>query len=354
MERDLGSFLRVRGEIAERIAKLVEVELAQRERLQIASSRDVDPEAMALYLKGSEALEDRTEASLNQAVEYLQAATLRAPAFAEAHVNLAEAYILLSAYLGVMNAERAHELALRATEQAIAIDATLGEAWATQAYAHYVLAWDWSKAANEFTRSLELSPHSAAVRYRYSDYLSAIGHHDEALAQSRIAESRSPLSVHYSRRVGWTLFFARRYDEAIVQLEKTLALDPSFVPGRTLRGRALIQKGQYDEAIAELEAVGDSYAAMLAQAYAAAGRRDEAQRVLADLLSGKTSDPVFPYEVALIYTALGDADAAMEWLEKAFRLRDPTMVSSKTDPFLDPLRGDPRFEDLLDRMNFPP
>lgn len=353
VERDLGSFLRVRGEIAERIANLVQVQLAHRERLQIASNRDVDPEAMVLYLKGSEALEDRNVASLNRAVEYLEAATSRAPDFAEAHVGLAEAYILLSAYLGVLSAERAHRLSLRATERALEIDRTLGDAWATQAYAHYVLAWDWAKAAEEFTRSLELSPHSADVRYRYSDYLSAKGHHKEALEQSRMAESRSPLSVHYSRRVAWTLFFARRYDEAIDQLEKTLEMDPGFVPARTLLGRALVQKGRYDEAIAELEAVGDSYSAMLAHAYAAAGRRNEAENVLASLLSGKTSDPLFPYEVAQIYAALGDADTAFEWLEKAFQLRDPTMVSLKTDPFLDPLRGDPRFEDFLERMKFP-
>jgi len=354
VERDLGSFLRVRGEIAQEIAGLVQVQLAQRERLQIASTRDVDPEAMALYLKGREALEDRTEAGLNRAVEHLQDSVQRDPRFAEAYVGLAEAYVLLSAYWGVMSSERAHQLAVRATGRALAIDNTIGEAWASQAFADYVLAWDWPKAIEEFRRALELAPHSAEVHHWYADYLSAIGHHEEALVHSRMAESRSPLSSIYSRRVAWTLYFARRYNDAIDQLEKTLATHPDFVPARTLLARALVQTGRYDEAIAELQAVGDSYSAMLAQVYAVAGRREEVEKVLKSLLAGNTADPVLPYEVALIYAALGDADPAMEWLQKAFRIHDPNMVSLKTNPLLDPLRGDERFEDLLRQMEFPP
>jgi TolB-like protein/Tfp pilus assembly protein PilF len=354
VERDLGSFLRVRGEIAQQIAALVQVQLEHRERLQIASARDVDPEAMALYLKGREALEARTEESLNRAVEHLEAAVAKSPQFAEAHVALADTYILLSAYLGVMSAERAYELSLQATTKALAIDDTLGDAWATQAFAHYVLAWDWPKAEKEFRRALSLSPHSAEVRHWYADYLSAIGRRQEALVQSRLAESRSPLSAPYSRDVAWSLFFARRYDEAIDQLRKTLERHPDFVPARTLLGRALVQKGRYEEGVAELQAAGDSYSAMLAQAYAAAGRREEAQGVLKKILAGETSDPVLPYEVALVYAALGEADLAMSWLEKSFEVRDPTMVSLKTDPFLDSLRGHERFENLLRQMKFPP
>ncbi len=353
VERDLGSFFRLRGEIAQQIATLVQVQLDHREMLQITSARDVDPEAMALYLHGREALEHR-EQYLSQAAEYLEAAVAKSPQFAQAHVALADAYVLLSAYLGVMGAERAYELSVGATKRALEIDDTLGEAWATQAFAHYVLAWDFAKAEEEFTRAISLSPHSAEVRHWYADFLSAMGRHPEALVHSRLAESRSPLSAPYSRDVAWSFFFARRYDEAIGQLRKTLEKHPDFVPARTLLGRALVQKGLYEEGIAELRAVGDSYSAMLAQAYATAGRREEAKGVLKKLLAGETSDPRLPYMVALVYAALGDADKAFESLETAFRVRDPTLVSLKTDPLLDSLRADARFENLLRRMHFPP
>jgi tetratricopeptide (TPR) repeat protein len=352
MERDLGSFLRVRGEIAQQIAALVQVELAQRERLSIASTRDVQPEAMTLYLKGRATMEHRDE-NLSQAAEYFEAAVKISPEFAEAYVGLADAEILRSAYAGA-DAERAYRLAIEATGKALAIDDALGEAWATQAFAHYVLAWDFQKSAEEFVRAVELSPHSAEVHHWFADFLSAIGHHQAALEHSRLAESRSPLSAPYSRDVAWSLFFARRYDEAIWQLETTLERHPDFVPARTLLGRALVQQGRYQDGIAELQAAGDSYSGMLAHAYAVAGRREEAEVLLQRMLAGETSDPVLPYQVALIYAGLGEADSAFEWIERAFRERDPTMVSLKTDPFLDPLRGDERLETLLRRMKFPP
>ena len=157
----------------------------------------------------------------------------------------------------------------------------------------------------------------------------------------------------YRRGVAWSLFFAGRYDEAIEELEATLQKYPQHTPARTLLGRAYVQVGRYDEGIAELEEVGDSYAAMLAHAYVAAGRTDEAERAIADLLAGKTSDPTLPFEVALIYVALEEPERAMEWLERGFGTRDPSMVSLKKDPRLDPLRDHPRFQELLRRMKFP-
>ncbi len=354
LERELGSFLRVRGEIAQRIAGLVRVELAQGERLQIASTRDVHPEAMAHYLRGREELEERSEESLRRAVEHFESAVERDPRFAEAYVGLAEAYPLLSAYWGVMSSGRAYELSVQATERALAIDDTIGEAWASQAFAHYALAWDWQKAREGFQRALSLAPHAAEVHHWYADYLSSIGHHEEALVHSRLAESRSPLSSVYGRRVAWALYFARRYNEAIDQLNKILKTHPDFVPAKTLLARALVQRGRYEEAVAELQTVGDTYSAMLAQVHATAGRREEARAVLEKLLAGKTADPVLPFEVALVYAALGEADPAMEWLEKGFQGHDANMVNVKTSPILDSLRGDERFEDLLQRMAFPP
>ncbi|HXV60799.1 MAG TPA: protein kinase [Vicinamibacteria bacterium] len=354
IERELGGFLRVRGEIAQQIAALLRVQLAQGETLQIASSRVVESEAMASYLRGRQELSDRTEASLNRAVEHFQAAVQKDSEFAEAYVGMADAYSLLSAYWGVVSADRAYALAVDATGRALAIDATLGDAWAAQAFAHYALVWDWSKALQEFQQALSLAPHSADVHHWYADYLTAIGHHEEALVHSRLAESRSPLSPVYGRRVAWTLYSARRFDEAVDQLKKTLRADPDFVPAKTLLARALVQVGRYEEAVAELRAVGDSYSAMLAQVHATAGKKEEARAVLEKLLAGETLDPRLPFEVGLVYAALGEMEQAMEWLEKGFQVHDPNMVSVKTNPLLDPLRGDERFEDLMRRLDFPP
>jgi len=360
-ERDLGDFMSLQANLAQQIAGQIRVKLERREQIRISSSRQVQAEAMELYLRGREAFEERTQDQLNEAVEYFRLAIQRDAQFAEAYVGLADCLLLLTTYFNALDSPAAYREASEATARALEIDSELAEAWASQAFARYLLTWDWEQAELDFKRALELAPNSAVAHCWYADFLSAMGRHAEAIAESRVAEARAPLSPIMSRDVAWAHFFARQYDETLAQLRKTLAVRPDFVPARSLLGRTYLQMGMYDAAIAELEPLGAAYRGMLGQAYAAAGRIEDAERLLGMLTSGSPRDPttplaggVLPYEVVLLLVSLGETDAAFAWLERAFEERDPTLVSLKTDPMLDSIRPDARFDDLLARMSFPP
>lgn len=352
-EQSMGDFLSLQASLAQQIAASIHLKLERREEMQISRSRSVPPEAMELYLRGVEAMEDRSRPSLREAVAHFGGALNLAPRFPEALVGLANARLLLTVFWLELPAAEAYAQVMQSTERAREIDPYLAEAWATQAFAKQMLAWDWSGADADYRKALELSPSSAQSHFWYADYLSVVGRYDEAIAHGRIAEDRSPLSPTYSRGVGWCLFFARRYEEAAAQLDKTLRLDPAFVPAKTLLGRVYVMTRDYDRAVAALDAAGEGWLGMRAQAYAAAGRREEAERLLTELLSGSSEVRVSPFDLALIRAALGELDVAFELLEEGFEKRDPTMVNLKSNPLLDPLRSDPRYQSLLRRMGFP-
>ena len=190
-------------------------------------------------------------------------------------------------------------------------------------------------------------------------YFVAMGQLNDALEEMQRAEKLDPVSLHVIADRGWFLFYARRPDEAIAQLQKALEMDSSFGMAHVVLGYAYEQKGVFDQAIAEFQKgatlTGGSPArsGALGHAYAMAGKRREAIDLLEKLKLSSKQEYVSPYAVALIYVALGDKDRAFAWLEKAYRDRYWMMAFLKVDPRLDPLRPDPRFRAVLSRMNFP-
>jgi eukaryotic-like serine/threonine-protein kinase len=357
-ERSLGDFLQLRSNIAQEVANRLNVTLARREEAVLSSHVQVDSEAMELYLRARELSAQGIEAGMLQAVDYLSRAIKRDPRFAQAHAELGQAYALLSAYYGTLKSGDAYPKALAATDEALRLHPTLAEAWAFQGFAHFVLGWRWDEAEVRFHRALELDPNSPVTHDWYADYLSAMGRSTEAIAESLKAEERAPLSPAFSRRLAWTYFMARRYDDTVAQARKGLSLDPSFLPMRTLLARALLQNGQFDEAITELQAItaregGEMYRTFLAHAYARAGRTAEASALLEELTSHPAPGPFHPSEIAFILGALGQNDKAFEWLDLALAERDPSLVNLRVDPRFDPLRSDPRFDELVAHLRFP-
>jgi tetratricopeptide (TPR) repeat protein len=217
--------------------------------------------------------------------------------------------------------------------------------------------WDWQSAGKEFRLAIELNPGYATAHQWYAWHLNLLGRQSEAIAEMRKAKSLDPLSLIISADMADVLFVARLYDESVQQARKTLEMDPNFAAARFELGQAYLEKHMYDEAVVELQKAvqlsGDSPTciANLARAYVASGKRSEAVKLLYDLKKRSTPGYSSASDVAMIYASLGDTDQAMSWLEKGYEERFNPSVLLR--PCFDPLRSDPRFQNLLHRIGLP-
>lgn len=245
-----------------------------------------------------------------------------------------------------------------AAMKALELDDNLAEAHASLAYAR-LNEWEWPAAEAGFKEAIRLNPSFARAHIWYSYYLAATRRLDQAVAESKRGQELDPLSPDAARSAGWMLYFARRYDEAIEQYRKALELDPHFLFARWFLGITYVQKSMFGEAIAEFrEAIalsGRSPAIVgsLARTYAASGHADSARVLLGELEKLSRKRYVTPAAFYNVYISLGQKDLAFEWLEKSFRDRSYAMVYLQVEPSLDPLRADPRFDSLLQRIGFP-
>jgi tetratricopeptide (TPR) repeat protein len=319
-----------------------------------------NPEAYQDYLKGRYWWNKRTEEGLNKGIEYFQQAIDKDPTYALAYSGLADCYTLLPFYGSVLPKEafpKAKEAALKALQ----VDETLAEAHTSLAYVKTLNDWDWSGTEREFQRAIELNPSYATAHHWHAVALVTMGRSEEAITESKRALELDPLSLIINRDLGQVFYLARHYDQAIEQYRKTLELDPNFARAHGFLGLAYVQKSMYNEGIAECEkelvvAPSNPYALSgLGYAYAVAGRRAEAQKVL-DQLNGMAKRKYVPAKLmAIMFVGLGEKDKAFEWLEKSYKERSIAIFSDITlGPLYDPLRSDPRFADLLRRMNLQP
>ena len=357
-ERDMSDVLALQAEVARAIADEVRVQVSGEEQARLQPERRVDPEAYELYLRGRHHWNRRTNAETRKGIEYFHQAIAKDPRYAAAHAGLARAYDTMGTYNFIPPAE-AFGAAAAAAARALELDPELPEAHTALGGVLFTHNWDWTRAEAEFRHALSLNGNDADAYHWYSDFLSAMGRVDEAIASIRRAHSLEPLSLTINMSVGVCLFYARRYDETIAQQQRTLELDPTFAPAMRNLGGAYEQKGMWAEAIetykrAKTLSPGDrSATGLLAHAYAVSGRPAEARRLMTELTEESKSDYVSPYSMAAIHVGLGEIDRAFESLEEAFRSRDRGLVWMKVAPRLDPLRSDPRFSDLLRRMKFP-
>jgi len=342
-DRPITDVLVMYGEMARAIVNKTQVKLTPHEKTSLASTRLVNPEAYEAYIKGRYYWERWTLDATKHAIEYFQKAIQIDPNYAAAYAGLADCYVFPE-----IDAPKAKEAALKALE----IDGNLGEAHASLAIISFAVDWDWISAEREFKRALELNHNDTNAHHWYSHYLMAMGQTQEALAAAKRSVEIDPLSPTMNGSFGEIYLHARQYDQAIVWLRKAMVLDPDWIAAYKFLARTYLYKGMYEEAIATIQE-GNLGVGLLGYAYAMAGRRSEALEIIEELVTQVKQWPTFSYRIALIYAELGEKDQAFYWLDKAYEERYLWLIFLKVEPELDPLRGDPRFQDLLRKMNLP-
>jgi len=351
--------LTVQNQVARAIAEEIRIEVTPREQATLKSAKIINPEAYEAYLKGRYSWNRRTADGLKNAVDYFNQAIAKDPNYAAAYSGLADTYALLGDWqYSVMPAKEAMPRALSAARKAVELDDNLGEAHASLAFCLEGFDWDFAAADREFQRAVELSPGYATAHHWYAWHLSLMGRNKEAIAEMNKAAILDPVSPVVNADLAELLLIAHLPDESIQQSRKTIAMNPGFALAHNQLAQAYIEKQMFGEAIAELqEAIrlaGGSpiFVANLARAYAGSNHKAEAVGLLNSVK--KRSDPGSPHmaEIAMIYTALGEKDQAISWLERGYEARFNPGVLER--PSFDPLRSDPRFQDLVHRIGLPP
>jgi TolB-like protein/DNA-binding winged helix-turn-helix (wHTH) protein len=352
-DRELRGLLALQGEIAQEIADEIQLTLGNHKSAVQPALSPQNYDAYDLYLKGHYFFNKRTAASLNEAIGYYQQATIRDPNYARAYAGLADCYALMGGYSGKPQTEfmpKARAAALRALE----IDDRLPEAHAALALIVQNFDWDWQTAEKEFHRAIELNSNYATAHHWYAEHLMWRGRYDEALQESERARQLDPLSLIIAADNGAILYFSRQYDRAIEKWRSVLEMDPDFSRAHLIRG-AYVEKGMFAEALAGTERERPitpvpGYWSWLTIIYGRSGQSAQARHALQELLQSSRSYPVDPMLVAWAYLGMGDKDHAFVWFEKAYAQHSNELVSLKVSPACDPLRSDPRFQDLLRRI----
>jgi TolB-like protein len=357
-DRDLRDVLALQSEVARAIAREIRVKLTAVDQARFADARPVEPKAYEAYLKGRYYWNRRSGDGFGKAVQHFQQAIAKDATCAVAYAGLADCHSLLGAWGSIPPEEgcrKAKELAIEALE----LDNSLAEAHASLAFATMWYDYDFLTAEQEFERSIELNPRYAMGHSWFGFYLATMGRYEEAYTEITRALRIDPHSSAIRYAFGFLYWSWRRYDQAIEQYEKALALEPANAMAHGFLCLAYLCKSLYEPAIGaaqksvQLSQGASSFVALVGEAYAAAGCREEAHKVLEQLQEVSKHQYVTPYLVARIYSALGDKDEAFRWLEVGYREHEALMVTLKTDPRMDELRSDRRFQNLMGRMNFP-
>ncbi len=348
--------LAVQNEIAQAVAQNLRVKLTGTDQQQLAKRPTENAEAYQLYLRGRFQVFKLTPTDINKGISYFQQAIDLDPNYALAYAGISDAYRSLA--LGSeMNPTENLPKSKAAAEKAIEIDETLSEGYTALGASDFWL-WDWIAAESNYKRALELNPNSADVHLFYAHFLSNMGRHTEALNEIKLARKLDPLFPFVGALEGQFLNHAGRTDEALDRLQKTFELAPNFWFPHLFASSVYSQKGMYEEAVAEARKAKEFAPAQTVSnafegyALAKSGKRAEAQSLLDGLLKLSTTRFVPPDHIALIYNGLGETEKSLDWLEKGYEQKDPKMAFLKVEPKWNNLRNEPRFIDLMRRMNF--
>lgn len=357
-ERDLRDILALQSDVARAIAREIRAKLTPEEQSRLAQTHPVDPNAYEAYLKGRYHLGRRSGESLQKARDCFQEAIDQDPKYAPGYAGLADALVLLN-WWGFISPEQGSARAKSAAMKAVELDNTLAAPHACLGFAILHYEYDYEAADKEFRRAIELEPSYAVAHEWYAACLSAMGRLDESLDESKRALQLDPASPIVNTIHAVLLLFARRFDEAIAQARTTVDLDPTFPHGHWALGLAYEKTALHEEAIAEMEeAVKLSrssaiFIASLGHVYASAGKRDNALRIVDELITRSRQHYVMAHWMAEIFACLNQRDEAFGWLERAYYERSAWSPYLKVYPVLDNLRSDPRYQELVRRMNFP-
>ena len=354
-EGDLRDTLVLQNQVARAIAEHIRISLNPQEEVALKDIKVVNPEAYESFLKGRYFWNKRTADGLKVALAYFNQAIDEDPKYAQAYSGLADTYALLGDWqYAVMTPKEALPKAKAAAIKALEMDSTLAEAHNSLAFCLDVFDWAFDSAGKEFLRAIELNPGYATAHHWYGWHLAVLGRNAEAIAEMKKAENLDPLSLIIKADLAELLVLAHSYDESIQQSRKTLEMDPNFALAHNQLGQAYLQKQMQVEAVAELQKAvqlsggSPTCKANLARAYVASGKKNEAVKLLSDLKKRSNSSYSNASEIAVIYVALGDADQATNWLAKGYEERFNPSVLLR--PGFDPIRSDPRFQDLVHRI----
>jgi TolB-like protein/tetratricopeptide (TPR) repeat protein len=355
-DREVQDVLALQSDVTYGIARRIEVAVTGAQRGSPVVPRTVAPDVYESYLKGRFELHKNTRAGLAEALRNFQAAVNADGTFAPAYAGLAATYSALGLVFHGEPPSETRPRTLVAARKALELDPELAEARALLANA-LQKDWQWGEAESEYRRAIELSPSDATAHSGLADWLLCQGRTEEALASARRAQELDPRAFN-GTQVGWILFQAHRYDEAIRELRTALTIEPKDPMAQWFLGFALVGVERFDEAVTALEraaSLSDRSSAVLGvlvAAYAGAGRRAEALRLLDELHRRRKSGYVPPAAFLNAYLGLGDEEEAFTWMERCAEERSNIMQFLKVHPFFDPLRGDPRFAAFLRRANF--
>jgi TolB-like protein/Tfp pilus assembly protein PilF len=350
-DRPEADLLAVQEEIAGEILNKLRPRLSGDEKKLATKRYTDDPEAYQLYLQGRYSSNKGTIGGYKSAIEYFQRAIQKDPRYALAYAGLADSYLLLGSYWVEAITE-----AKSAAEQALKLDPTLAEAHVSLGQIKLWLDWDWSAARREFEKGISLNPASALAHNQYALYLATVGRLSDAISEVRRALDLDALSPIVNSDLGWYQLYAGQHDDAIAQFRKTVGLDSNSVSAHRGLGIALSEAGQHAEAIAELKRAvllsenSPVVMAHLGAAYARQGAKSDANGVLTELKTMAASQYVPASAPAIVYAALGERAAALDWLEKAYDEHDFGIVQVEIAPWFRTLRGEDRFQRLVTRL----
>ena len=354
-DRKLTDVFQIESDIAKTIAGKLQAQLTGSEERAVSAKPTTDLEAHQLYLKGRYLWNRRTAQNLQKALNYFQEAVDKDSSYALAYTGIADTCALFSVY-GAGAPEEYLPRAKAAAEKALALDDSLAEAHASMGLVFYSY-FEGARSVKEFERAIELNPNYATAHHWYGRLtLVMLGQLDHAIAEVKRAYELDPVSSIIHSDLGGVNYMARRYDEAIKQLRSTVEMDPEFYFAHRYLGLTLELKGDLGGAIAEykkaLELNNDpSGLAFIAHAEKSMGRETEAREILAQMTKEAKTHYVQPYALAIVHLAFGENDQALDWLQRAAQERGATYFNFvKVDPYLDPLRGDPRFEALVEEV----
>jgi serine/threonine-protein kinase len=356
-ERDLRDVLALQSEAARDIAQEIKVRLTPQDQTRLARGRAVNPEAYVAYLRGRHFWNRR---EIKKAIEYFEQAIAKDPSYAPAYAGLADSYIILAG--GTLPPKEAMPKAKEAIMKSLAIDDTLAESHTSLAMVKWQYDRDWLGAEKEFKRAIELNPNYATAHQWYGQHLLNRGQFEEGRAEIKLAQNLDPISLAIISAEASYFLHTQQYDQAIEHFQKTLEIYPNSVSTQRNIAVAYLLSGRYEGTLAQCQKVEEMtktpnspwLLSCYGCAYAGLGRREEAREMLNKLIELSQKSYVPLTEVADTCVCLGEKERAIEWLEKAYAERLPRLNDLKINHFWDSLRPDPRFQDLLKRMNIPP
>jgi Tfp pilus assembly protein PilF len=356
-DRELNSLLKLENEIASEVAQEIRLTLVRDRATDAANaSPTLSPDQYAAYdayLRGRYFWNKRTEEGFQQAVKSFEEAISKDPNYARAYVGLADTYALISGYDLAPKSETMPK-ARAAAERALELDEGLAEAHTSMAMIAQNYDWDWKKAESEYRRAIQLDPNYATAHHWYAEFLSVQGRVPEALEEIEHARQLDPRSMIIAADRGAILYCARRYEEAITQLQQVLEMERNF-PRAHIIIFAFIEAGKVDAAlrdIAESKELQDGPFTWMLNAYAhgRAGHKEEAKRYIRKLETERSKRYINSGKMFIAYLGYGDKKQALDWIERGVGERSSSLVYLKVDPVYDPLRSEPRFQAVLSKM----